>query len=118
MTAAACIVIANKFFERDDSAQTGTISDIVRTINISRRQLNQGAERSLQQPALTYDQVCKREVEILRLLEWNINVVTPYSFITNYLCQGIVLSTDKMSLRGVGDDDPTGSEPQITTVFR
>ena len=33
VTAAACIVIANKFFERDDDVRTGTISDIVRTMN-------------------------------------------------------------------------------------
>lgn len=32
VTAAGCVVIANKFFERDDDARTGTIGDIVRTM--------------------------------------------------------------------------------------
>jgi hypothetical protein len=115
VTAAACVVIANKFFERDDHVRTGTISDIVRTMNTNSVKQRYAPNKSL---IMTIDQVCKREIEILQLLDWNLNIVTPYSFIKNYLSQGIVLSTDKISLRGIEGEMGTGLEPQITTVYR
>ena len=47
---------------------------------------------------MNYDSVTKREAEVLKLLDWQLVQVTIFQFLQSYLSQGLVLTTDAVSV--------------------
>ena len=78
--ALTCCTLACKFLERDDDIPL--IDDMIKAAGLSRK--------------VTYEQVQRAEFQVCSNLEWQLAVVTPYDFVKNYLCQGVLLSSDLM----------------------
>lgn len=75
-----CFILAAKFQERDDDIPL--IEDCITVTNVSRK------------TSILYDQVTKNEYVVLKELNWEINKVTPYHFVKNYISQGIIFTND------------------------
>jgi len=79
LQALTCLILSCKFVERDDDIPL--IEDMMRASNLGRK-------------TITYEQVIKNEFAICKELGWNLNQVTPYHFIKNYISQGIIYTSD------------------------
>jgi hypothetical protein len=64
------LVLACKYIEKDDDIPL--IDEIIRSAPITRR-------------TVVYDDVTKAEVKICSYLKWDLNIVTPQSFLENYM---------------------------------
>ena len=71
LMALTCFILAAKFLERDDDIPL--IEDCISVTNVARR------------TSVLYDQVTRNEFVVLRELGWDINKVTIYHFVKNYI---------------------------------
>jgi len=78
--ALTCFILAAKFQEKDDDIPL--IEDCISVTNSARKS------------TLLYDQVTRNEYCVLRDLNWDINRVTIYHFVKNYISQGIIFTND------------------------
>lgn len=85
LTAITCLILASKFLERDDLVPL--IEDMLKSVveqPSSDSFAHQKSESS--RSKITYDQITKKEVQIVQLLNWNMHHVTFQQFIENYTC--------------------------------
>jgi hypothetical protein len=80
LMALTCFILAAKFQERDDDIPL--IEDCITLTNVARK------------TSILYDQATKNEYVVLKELNWDINKVTPYHFVKNYISQGIIFTND------------------------
>ena len=113
LNAITCLTLACKFQERDDNVPL--ISEIIKyLVGINMNQPGQ-QNRFLTIKGVNYEQVTKNEVEILRVLNWNLHRITVYSFVENYLVQGIINTYDTVVMQPMLYD--TIASSNIDDVF-
>lgn len=102
LIALTCLILGCKFIERDDSVPL--IEDMIKSLN--QMQTNRLIVRS----SITYEQVLQKEIEIMCKFEWRLHKVTVWSFLENYIVQGLLFTSDSVSL--------TLSESQAAELYQ
>lgn len=94
--AMTCLLLASKFDEIDDNIPL--ISEFTRAHALVRDNLEKeytGSSRK-HRSNLTYNDISKCEINLLNILGWNLNTLTPLHFVLNYVYQGVVFSNDTL----------------------
>lgn len=92
-----CLALASKFVERDDDIPL--IDELIKASPLPRR-------------TVSYADVTAAEVKICTLLNWDLNLITPYHFLKNYISQGLLFSSDYILARDLGTTSVQNSPDQ------
>lgn len=102
--AVSCLLLASKFDEIDDNIPL--ITEFCKAHGLVRDSLDGGflqSQSSMPRLSSNRSQICferirKCEVELLSVLQWDLNRVTPMHFVQNFLYQGAVFTNDEATL--------------------
>ena len=95
--AMSCLLLASKFDELDDNIPL--ISEFTRAHAMIRDSLRSEkvASSGKGKTTLKYDDISKCELNLLNILKWSLNTLTPLHFVQNFVYQGIVYSNDTLA---------------------